>query len=99
MVLIHGWSGSQVYFEQNRRQIAARCVVYTYDQRFHGESDKPAWVRRASPTGCPAPGPGAGGLEWLSRWEGSCSSCATKRGTKDMGIAAVCDVFALQNTA
>lgn len=27
--------------------IARACQVYVYDQRFHGQSDKPAWVRLA----------------------------------------------------
>ena len=30
-------------FTLNAGALAERCVVYRYDQRFHGESDKPAW--------------------------------------------------------
>lgn len=44
VVLVHGWSGSQHYFDLNTRPLANQgCTVYTYDQRFHGESDKPTW--------------------------------------------------------
>ena len=46
VVLIHGWSGSRHYWDLNARPLANRgCCVYTYDQRFHGDSDKPSWVR------------------------------------------------------
>lgn len=42
---VHGWSGSQHYFDLNTRPLASQgLTVYTYDQRFHGESDKPSWV-------------------------------------------------------
>ena len=30
-------------FTLNADALAERCVVYRYDQRFHGESDKPSW--------------------------------------------------------
>ncbi|KAL4431472.1 hypothetical protein ABPG75_006728 [Micractinium tetrahymenae] len=44
VVLVHGWSGSQHYFDLNTRPLANQgLTVYTYDQRFHGESDKPSW--------------------------------------------------------
>lgn len=43
VVLVHGWSGSSAYFEAARKELARTCVVYSYDQRFHGASDKPAW--------------------------------------------------------
>ncbi len=42
VVLVHGWSGSRRYWSLNVREIAAaghRVVVY--DQRFHGDSDRP----------------------------------------------------------
>ena len=46
VVLIHGWSGSRHYWDLNARPLANRgCCVYSYDQRFHGDSDKPSWVR------------------------------------------------------
>lgn len=49
VVLIHGWSGSRHYWDLSAPVLASRhgCTVFTYDQRFHGESDKPAWVSRA----------------------------------------------------
>ena len=43
VVLVHGWSASRQYFTLNVDALAKRCRVYAYDQRFHGESDKPAW--------------------------------------------------------
>lgn len=43
VVLIHGWSASRHYFDLNTRPIARHARVITYDQRFHGESDKPSW--------------------------------------------------------
>ena len=43
VVLVHGWGASRVSFTLNAGALAERCVVYRYDQRFHGESDKPAW--------------------------------------------------------
>jgi non-heme chloroperoxidase len=43
VVLIHGWGGSRHFYDSNARPIARACTVYTYDQRFHGESGKPSW--------------------------------------------------------
>ena len=43
VVLVHGWGASRESFTLNAGALAERCVVYRYDQRFHGESDKPAW--------------------------------------------------------
>ncbi|KAI7836993.1 hypothetical protein COHA_009175 [Chlorella ohadii] len=44
VVLIHGWSGSRHYWDLTAPYLASHgCCVYTYDQRFHGDSDKPAW--------------------------------------------------------
>lgn len=43
VVLVHGWSASREYFTLNVEALAKRCSVYALDQRFHGESDKPAW--------------------------------------------------------
>jgi pimeloyl-ACP methyl ester carboxylesterase len=43
VILIHGWSGSRQYFVRNANALAESCVVYRYDQRFHGQSDKPDW--------------------------------------------------------
>lgn len=40
-------AGSRHYFDLNARPLAnAGCTVYTYDQRFHGDSGRPSWVRR-----------------------------------------------------
>lgn len=38
---------SRHYWDLNAPVLASKhgCTVYTYDQRFHGESDKPSWVR------------------------------------------------------
>jgi pimeloyl-ACP methyl ester carboxylesterase len=44
VVLVHGWSGSRHYFDLNTRPLARTCRVVTYDQRFHGDSEKPQWV-------------------------------------------------------
>jgi non-heme chloroperoxidase len=41
VVLIHGWSGSRHYWDLNVNTLATECKVVTYDQRFHGSSDKP----------------------------------------------------------
>jgi len=42
VVLIHGWSGSRRYWKLNAREIAsAGHRVVLYDQRFHGDSDRP----------------------------------------------------------
>ena len=43
VVLVHGWGASRESFTLNAGALAERCVVYRYDQRFHGESDKPEW--------------------------------------------------------
>ena len=43
VVCIHGWSGSSAYFTLNVSELAKSCRVITYDLRFHGKSDKPAW--------------------------------------------------------
>jgi len=43
VVLVHGWGASRESFTLNANALAERCVVYRYDQRFHGESDKPSW--------------------------------------------------------
>jgi len=43
VVLVHGWGASRESFTLNAAALAERCVVYRYDQRFHGESEKPAW--------------------------------------------------------
>jgi len=45
VVLIHGWSGSLHYFSNTAYRIAAATggIVYSFDLRFHGKSDKPAW--------------------------------------------------------
>ena len=48
VVLVHGWGASRESFTLNAGALAERCVVYRYDQRFHGESD----------TSSPGPGPG-----------------------------------------
>ena len=48
VVLVHGWGASRESFTLNAGALAERCVVYRYDQRFHGESDTPS----------PGPGPG-----------------------------------------
>jgi pimeloyl-ACP methyl ester carboxylesterase len=42
VVFIHGWGASKESFILNTQQIAANgCTVYSYSQRFHGNSDKP----------------------------------------------------------
>ena len=51
VVLVHGWGASRESFTLNAGALAERCVVYSYDQRFHGESDAP------SPGPSPAPWP------------------------------------------
>lgn len=43
VVFIHGWSASRHYFDLNTRPIARHSRVITYDQRYHGDSGKPAW--------------------------------------------------------
>jgi pimeloyl-ACP methyl ester carboxylesterase len=44
VVLVHGWSGSRRSFDLNVGGLAAGGVrVVAYDQRFHGESDKPSF--------------------------------------------------------
>lgn len=43
LVMIHGWSGSKEYFTLNVEPLARKCRVFSFDLRFHGESDKPAW--------------------------------------------------------
>lgn len=41
LLLVHGWSGSQDYFQLNVPALSSSFKVVTYDQRFHGGSDKP----------------------------------------------------------
>lgn len=47
LVLVHGWSGSRRSFALNAGPLAAAAGgalrVVAYDQRFHGDSSKPAW--------------------------------------------------------
>lgn len=42
VVLVHGWSGSSHYFNLNATEASRKGLrIVTYDQRFHGDSDKP----------------------------------------------------------
>ena len=42
VVLVHGWSGSSKYFNLNVNEVSRKGLrVIAYDQRFHGDSDKP----------------------------------------------------------
>jgi alpha/beta hydrolase fold len=41
LVLVHGWSGSRLYFQRNVGALAQDFTVINYDQRFHGDSGKP----------------------------------------------------------
>jgi hypothetical protein len=43
LILIHGWSGSQAYFQCNVDELSQRFTVITYDQRCHGDSGKVAY--------------------------------------------------------
>jgi non-heme chloroperoxidase len=43
VVLIHGWSGSRLYWKLNAEPISTGCRVIAYDQRHHGASDKPSF--------------------------------------------------------
>lgn len=43
VVLVHGWSGSSKYFNLNVHEASRKGLrIIAYDQRFHGDSDKPA---------------------------------------------------------
>lgn len=41
IVLVHGWSASGLYFLDQVEALSAACRVVVYDQRGHGDSDKP----------------------------------------------------------
>lgn len=47
VVLIHGWSGSRLYFDHSFAALVSApnppSKVVRYDLRGHGDSDKPAW--------------------------------------------------------
>jgi non-heme chloroperoxidase len=41
ILLVHGWSGSSQSFQRNVADLSQNFKVISYDQRFHGASDKP----------------------------------------------------------
>ncbi len=43
LVLVHGWSQAAALFRYQIEGLSARYRVIAYDQRGHGESDKPAF--------------------------------------------------------